>query len=152
MYLIHLPVLCIHHNRKLIYFYFRSCSDIHYIPDVAGTLYTKQMNADTRTALLKASEKMKTLKEMCNKVLDDLKTTRKRTLEAIEKFRQELNDMLDKLELKTKKELDDQYESVQIQWQEVIEKGGALHRRWKSNWSNLKRVKVMPHSSLLLQR
>ena len=85
-----------------MYLYFRACSDIHYIPDVAGTLYTKEMKTDTITALLKASEKMKRLKEMWKKALDDLKIGRKRTLEAIEKFRHELNEMLDKLELKTK--------------------------------------------------
>ena len=63
------------------------------------------MNGDTRTALLKASEKMRTLKEKCNMALDDLKTARKTTLQAIQKFRQELNDKLDELELTTKNNL-----------------------------------------------
>ena len=97
------------------------------------------MNADTRTALLKASEKMKRLKEMCNKALDDLKTTRKRTLEAIEKLRHELNDMLDKLELKTKKEVDEQYESVEREWQEVIEKGGAIAQKLENELDQLEK-------------
>ena len=97
------------------------------------------MKTDNITALLKASKKMERLKIMCKKALDDLKTSRKRTLEAIEKFRQELNDMLDKLELKTKKELDDQYESVEIQWQGIIEKGGAIAQKVEKELEQLEK-------------
>ncbi|XP_045196435.2 uncharacterized protein LOC123551513 [Mercenaria mercenaria] len=89
--------------------HYKGCDDIHYVPDIAQELFSTDALQKSVSELTASKEKLEQLMEACLTATNQLAKMKTACLDKLKAFRNEINEIVDELESKTTKEIEQKY-------------------------------------------